>query len=69
MRIIVYKLGENNVMFTSIIKEFLGTKMAKCNERKLKIITEHESDDVASQGRLWIISDNSNLNAFIYQLS
>ena len=32
LRIIGYNFGKNDRMFTSIIKELLGTKIAECNE-------------------------------------
>ena len=32
LRIIGYKIGRNNTILTSIIKEFLETKITECNE-------------------------------------
>ena len=53
-------------MFTSIIKELLGTKMAECNYimkySQTLIDDEYESSNIASQRELRSISDNINFN-------
>ena len=50
-------------MFTSIIKELLGTKIAECNEIKLNIVDDkYKSSNIASQKELRSISGNINLN-------
>ena len=47
-------------MFTSIIKELLGTKIAECNEiiSQTLIDDEYESSNIASQKELRSISNN-----------
>ena len=50
-------------MFTSIIKELSGTKMAECNEICTNIIdVERESSNMASQEELRSFSGDINLN-------